>query len=179
MLLLRPLVVGLCLAALAAAQTAAALRLPLPLEGVELRSTKENYAFTADGRVLTVSFQLRNEGREPVRVIGIGEDLPGLELVDVVAAGEPLGFRSRGAGDDDLPPFRVTPGTAVVVAMTYQLVACASVPETPRPVPVAVRDGRSRGTVRAALPQLPDDTAGAGTDDLAEWQSVLVRELCA
>jgi hypothetical protein len=57
--------------------------------------------------------------------------------------------------------------------------ACDEVPADLRPVPVAVADGRARGTVRVPLPQLPDDAEGAREADVVEWQRVLVRDLCA
>lgn len=179
MRLLRPLTVGVALAALAAAQAVAAVRLPVPLDEVDLAVTKENYGFLTDGREMTVSFQLRNDGSRPVLVTDVGQDLPGLDRVDVVASGEPFEFRARGAGPEPLPAFALAPEAIVVVALTYRLQACTAVPGDPRPVPVRVRDGRARGAVPVPLPQLPDDGAQAGAEDVVEWQSVLVRELCA
>ena len=177
--LLRPVAVAAALAVLAAGQAVAGLRLPVPLDDVDLQATKENYGFVTDGREMTVSFQLRNSGDRPVRISGFGQDLPGLDKADEVAAGEPLGFRSRGQGAEPLPTFELAPDTVVVLALTYRLAACREVPDDVRPVPVAVRSGRARGTVRVPLPQLPDDSEQAGAEEVVEWQQVLARELCA
>ena len=179
MRLLRPLTVAAALAVLAAAQAVAAVRLPVPLETVDLVVTKENYGFLTDGREMTVTFQLRNDGPRPVQVRGIGADLPGLDRVDVTGSGEAFGFRAVGDGPAPLPPFVLAPEGIVVVGVTYRLAACTAVPDDARPLPVQVRDGRARGTVRVPLPQLPDDGAEASADEVLEWQSVLVRELCA
>lgn len=177
--LLRPATVGLCLAALATAQAVAVVRTPVPLDQVDLQVTKENYGFTTAGRQMTVSFQLRNGGERAVRITGFGQDLPGLDKADAVAAGEPFGFRSRGTGDAPLPAFDLAPGTVVVLALTYRLAACTAVPTDLRPVPVSVSDGRARGSVPVPLPPLPDDGESAGPDEVVQWQQVLVRELCA
>jgi hypothetical protein len=171
--------VGAALAVLAAGQALAALRLPVPLDGVALQVTKENYGFLTEGREMTVSFQLRNDGERPVRISGFGQDLPGLDKADEVAAGEPFGFRSRGAGAEPLPAFDLAPGTVVVLALTYRLASCRQVPDDMRPVPVRVQDGRAKGTRAVPLPQLPDDGPEATADDVVEWQQVLARELCA
>ena len=171
-------IVASALALLAVAQAVAVLRVPAPLEDVALTVPKEAFGFDVDGREVAVTFQLRNAGERTVRVSDLGEPLPGLELVDVVATGSPVGFRENGRGDQPLEPFDLEPEAVALMVVTYRLAACNDVPEQVRPVPVAVRDGRARGQVRVALPQLPDDAAGAGADDVVEWQSVLVRDLC-
>lgn len=179
MLPLRPTAVALALAALSAAQVTAAVRLPVPIEQVELQATKENYGFFTEGRQMTVSFQLRNAGARAVRITDIGAALPGLDLVDVTASGEPFAFRSRGEGSEPLPVFDLPPEGIAVLSLTYRLAACGQVPSDARPVPVQVRDGRARGTVSVPLPPLPDDGAQATAEDVLEWQAVLVRDLCA
>lgn len=176
---LRPLPVGLALALLAAGQAVAVARTPAPLDEVDLQATKENYGFSTAGREMTVSFQVRNDGPRPVRIRDVGTDLPGLDLADAAAAGEPFDFRSAGEGPGPLPAFDLQPGTVVVLALTYRLASCNAVPDDLRPVPVAVQDGRARGTVSVPLPPLPDDGEQAGPDEVVEWQRVLVRELCA
>jgi hypothetical protein len=134
-------------------------------EDVRLTVPKEAFGFTADGRGLTVSFQLRNTGPRSFRVTDVGRTLPGLELVDVVASGSPVSFKLVGAGEQPLPPFALPPGDAVLLSLTYRLTACNDVPRDLRPVPVAVRDGRARGVRAVTLPQLPDDAEGASDDD--------------
>jgi hypothetical protein len=177
--LLRPLTLAVALAVLGAAQAVAALRLPVPLEAVDLTVTKENYGFLTVGREMMVTFQLRNDGPRAVEIRGLGEDLPGLEGTDVSGSGEPFAFRAAGIGPEPLPAFDLPPGVIVVITLTYRLASCSAVPQEPRPLPVQVRDGRASGTVRVPIPQLPDDNAGATADEVVEWQSVLIRDLCA
>lgn len=170
--------VAAALAGLAAGQTAALLRTPALPADVALVVPKEAFGFTSVGPELTVSFQLRNAGERAVRVTDVGRPVPGLALADVVVAGSPVRFRSVGAGAAAVPAFALAPGDAALVSLTYRLTACNEVPADARPVPVAVQDGRARGTVRVALPELPDDADGAADEDVVEWQQVLVRALC-
>ena len=176
---LPALAVGVALVLVGAGQAAAVLRTPPLDDDVRLTVPKEAFGFTTAGRDVTVSFQLRNTGERSIRVTGVGRALPGLELVDVVASGSPVQFRSVGTGDGPLPAFALPPGDAALLSLTYRLTGCNDVPRDLRPVPIAVRDGRSRGVRPVALPQLPDDAAEATDADVVEWQQVLVRELCA
>ena len=163
---------------LAVAQVVVVSRTSPPLQGAVLTVPKEAFGFGLDQRDVTVTFQLRNDSDRPLRVAGVGEPLPGLELVDVVASGSPLGFRESGRGPGPLEEFELEPEAVALLALTYRLAGCGQVPAGPQPVPVDTRDGRARGTVRVPLPQLPSDAASAGPEDVTEWQQVLVRELC-
>lgn len=171
-------VVAAALALLALGQVAAVARTPPLPDDAQVAVPKEAFGFTTLGQDLTVSFQLRNTSDRRLRVTAIGEPLPGLELADVVASGSPVEFKLVGTGDAPLPAFAIPPGDAALISLTYRLTACDDVPEGPRPVPVAVEDGRAEGLRTVALPQLPDDADGAADEDVVEWQQVLVRELC-
>lgn len=173
-----PLAVVVGLAALGVAQALALTgQLPLP-DGVALDVPLEGYAFATENDPAVVTFQLRNAGSRLVRVTGVGAEVPGLQLVDVSAAGEPTGFRSLGAGPTALPEFELAPGAVVVLHLSLRAVSCAQVPADQRPVSVDVRTGPRAGSVQVPLPSLPDDGALAGPDDQTPWQRVVVRDLC-
>lgn len=173
------LAVGSALAVLAAGQ-AVALQRPAPEpEGVVLRVPLELYGFSSreDG-TQTVTFQLRNEGRDVVVEL-ISEALPGAQLVDRVVAGEPVGFREVGLGpDEDVEPFPLAAGTTAVVSLTYRPDGCFGTPTADEPVDVTVSAGGRTGVVPVTLPTLPDDAVGATPTDVVPWQVVLVRRLC-
>lgn len=170
--------VASALALLAVAQGVAALQVPRPLQAAALSVPKEAFGFAIEQREVTVTFQLRNDGDGTVVVTGVGESLPGLELVDVVATGTPLDFRESGRGAGPLEPFDLQPEAVALMVVTYRLVACNAVPAQPQPVPVGIRSGRATGQVRVGLPQLPSDAASAADTDVVEWQRVMVRDLC-
>jgi hypothetical protein len=163
---------------LAVAQVVALSRTAPTLREAVLTVPKEAFGLSADRRDVTVTFQLRNDGDRALRVAAVGESLPGLELLDVVATGSPLEFRESGRGTDELEAFALEPEAVALLALTFRLSGCGQVPAGAQPVPVDLRAGRARGTVRVALPRLPSDAATAGPDDLVEWQTALVRELC-
>jgi hypothetical protein len=173
-----PLVVALALAALGIGQAVALTRdLPLPAE-VMLTVPLEGYAFTTESDTAVVGFQLRNDGVRELRVGEVGAAVPGLQLVDVTAAGEATGFRSVGDGSTALPEFVLAPDGTVVVQLRFRAEDCSSVPADLRPVSVEVRASRGLGTLQVALPPLPDDGALARPDDQLPWQQVLIRDLC-
>jgi hypothetical protein len=136
-------VTGVALALLAVAQGLALLRVPAPLDSVALSVPKEAFGFAIDQREVTVTFQLRNDGDRSVRVTDVGEPLPGLELVDVVATGSPLEFRESGRGEPPLEAFDLEPEAVALLVVTYRLVACNEVPAQAQPVPIGVRSGRA------------------------------------
>jgi hypothetical protein len=172
------LAIAVALVALGMAQ-AAALTWDLPLpDDVRLTVPLEGYAFTTEGDTAVVGFQLRNDGSRSLRVSGVGAAVPGLELVDVTAAGEPTGFRSVGDGPAALPGFDLAPDETVVLQLRFRDPDCSSVPADLRPVSIDVRAGRGTGTVPVPLPPLPDDGARADADDQLPWQQVLIRDLC-
>jgi hypothetical protein len=49
----------------------------------------------------------------------VGEELPGLELVDVVATGSPLDFRELGTGARRCPAFALPPDSVALLSLTY------------------------------------------------------------
>lgn len=170
--------VALALALLAAGQGAALLRTPGLPDAVRVEALVNGYSYGTDGERATVGFQLANRGEEPVRVLAAGRDGPGLELVDVVAAGAPVGFRAAGAGSELLPAFDLQPGLVVELSLVYRVTDCGRVPSAPFPVTLRLAAARARGVVEVPLPRYPDDAPDAGPDDEVEWQTVLVRDLC-
>ena len=167
------------LALLAVAQGVAVARGgPLP-EGVGVTALPNGYSYaTREDRLVVIGFQLRNDGDRAVEVLDLAQDLPGLELRDVVVSGEPFDFSAAGEGEAPLPAFRMSRGTVVEVTLSYRLAACPQVPQDARPLPVRVRAGRSTGLLQVRMPTAPSDEPDAGPDDEEEWQSVLVRDLC-
>lgn len=173
-----PLAVAVALAGLGVAQALALTsEFPLP-DDVALDVPLEGYAFATESDPAVVTFQLRNAGSRLVRVTGVGAEVPGLQLVDVSAAGEPTGFRAVGAGPAALPDFDLAPGAVVVLHLSLRGLSCEEVPADLRPVSVDLRTGRRVGSVQVPLPSLPDDGALADPDDETPWQRVLVRDLC-
>jgi hypothetical protein len=171
-------VVGAALVLLAAGQTGALL-LPRDLPpGASVEVLPNGFSYATTGDTAQLGFQLRNSGDRSLRITAVGTDLPGLELVDVVASGEPFGFTAVGAGGEPLPEFDLTTGTVIEINLAYSLGSCGAVPRDSRPVPVTARTGRSRGVLAVPLPGLPADAVGSGPDDEDPWQQVLVRDLC-
>lgn len=171
-------VVLVTLVALGVAQAAVVTRgLPLP-DDVTLTVPLEGYALVTESGTAVVGFQLRNDGSRSLRVTGVDAVVPGLQLADVTAAGEPTGFRAVGAGPAALPEFDLSPGGAVVLQLRFRDPDCASVPADLRPVSIDVRAGSGAGTLQVPLPTLPDDGAFADADDQVPWQQVLIRDLC-
>ena len=176
--LTRPLVVGGALLAVGAAQTAAVvLGGPLP-DDVDLTALPNGYSYATRGSDVLIGFQMQNTGGREVRLLGLGADLPGLTLVDVVGAGDPFDYRAVGEGADPLPAFDLRKDAVVEITLVYRLEACSAVPDDRRPMPVAVSTGRAEGTLQVPLPTAPSDDEDAGPDDEEEWQNVLVRDLC-
>lgn len=169
---------ALALALLAAGQAATVLR-PRDLPpGASLQVLPNGYSYGTDADVASLGFQLRNDGRRTLEVLAVEAALPGLDLVDVVASGEPFRFTAVGAGADRLPPFVLTPGTVIEVNMVYRVRRCADVPRDDRDLVVRAAVGWGRGALDVPLPGQPSDAVDAGPDDEDPWQQVLVRDLC-
>ena len=176
--LARPLVVGAALLAVGAGQAAAVL-LGGPLPGdVGLTALPNGYSYATRDSDVLIGFQMQNTGARELELLGLGADLPGLRLVDVVGAGDPFDYRSVGEGADPLPPFVLRKDAVVEITLVYRLEACSAVPDDRRPMPVTVRAGRADGTLQVPLPTAPADDEDAGPDDEDQWQNVLVRDLC-
>ena len=172
-----PAGVAAALVLLAAGQAAALAPRPLP-EDVRLSALPNGYSYTTDGKQASIGFQLTNAGSRPLRVESLGDDLPGLSLVDVSVSGEPFDFDVAGDGEQPLPSFELEAGTVVEVRLVYRLRACSAVPRDTRPMPAEVRQGRRTGTVPVELPRAPSSDPDAAPEDEDEWQVVLVRDLC-
>ena len=174
-----PGLVGAALVALAAGQAAALLGPRALPPAVALEALPNGFSYSVlSGDTTQLGFQLRNSGDRLLRVSTVASDLPGLDLVDVVASGEPFAFTEVGAGSDPLPAFDLPAGTVIEIGLVYRVESCELVPRDARPVPVTVETGRSRGTLALALPGLPAEAVDAAPDDEDPWQQVLVRDLC-
>ena len=173
-----PVVIGAALALLAVGQLGALVRTPGLPDDVGLEAEPFGYGFLTEGDQATVFFNLTNRGERRLRVLAVGRDGPGLELVDVVASGAPLGFRAGGEGDEPMPRFTLPPGETIVLRLVHR-VGCADVTDAAFPVPLRLQQGRAKDVVTVALPRLPDDAEDAGPDDEVEWQTAMVKELCS
>ncbi len=173
-----PVAVAVALAAVAAGQVAAVLR-PQPLPATaSVEALPNGYSYATEGDRLLVGFQLRNAGDVGLRVVAIGADLPGLQLVDVAAAGQPFDFAAVGEGAAPLPEFALRGGTVIEVTLVYRVRSCAAVPRDEQLVPVTVIAGRAEGVLPLLLPRAPAAAVDAGPDDEDPWQQVLVRDVC-
>lgn len=170
--------VAVALGLLAAGQAAAVTRTPALPPGVTVEVLPNGYSYSTAGDQVRLGFQLRNSGRTTVRVTGIGADLPGLALADVVASGEPFRFTAVGQGPGALPVFALSAGTVIEINLIYRVRRCREVPGDVRPVPVALAVGRARGVRPVPVPGLPSEAVDAGPDDEDPWQRVLVRDVC-
>lgn len=170
--------VGAALFVLAAGQLAAVAQSRTLPAGASVEALPNGFSYATTEDRVQLGFQLRNDGERVLTVTGLGTDLPGLELLDVVASGEPFGFAAVGGGSGPLPRFDLTPGTVIEINLVYGLRSCLAVPRDARTVPVIVRAGLSRGVLDLALPGLPSEAVGARPDDEDPWQRVLVRDLC-
>lgn len=173
-----PFAVALALAAVAAGQAAVVVG-PRELPGgTSVQALPNGYSYGTDGDRAVVGFQLRNDGERSLRVVAIGTDLPGLELLDVVASGEPFRYDVVGVGAAPLPPFDLATGTVIEVNLVYRVRRCSEVPRDDQAVPVTAGTGWSRGVLALLLPRQPAAAVDAGPDDEDPWQQVLVRDLC-
>lgn len=170
--------VATALGLLAAGQVVTLVRTPALPSGVTVEVLPNGYSYSTAGDAVRLGFQLRNSGRTTVQVTGIGADLPGLALADVVASGQPFRFTAVGAGPGALPPFSLTAGTVIEVNLVYRVRRCREIPVDARPVPVALAVGRARGIRSVPVPGLPSEAVDAGPDDEDPWQQVLVRDVC-
>jgi hypothetical protein len=162
---------------LAVAQGLAVQRASALPGDVRLVALKEGFGDRTDGDVATVGFQLRNTGRA-VEVLAVGRDGPGLELVDVFASGEPVGFRAAGEGAALLPRFHLAPDAVVVLTLAYRVRDCDLVPRRPFPVTLLLRVGDAQDVVEVPLPTYHSERPGAGPDEEQQWQTALVQDLC-
>jgi hypothetical protein len=173
-----PLAVAAALLVLAAAQATAVLRPQMLPAGASVEALPNGYSYATDGDRVVVGFQVRNNGDRDLEVVDIGAGLPGLELVDVTASGEPFRFEIAGGGTAPLPAFDLTTGTVIEVNLVYRVLRCADVPRDDRALAVAARTERGQGVLPLPLPRLPSDAVDAGPDDEDPWQQVLVRDVC-
>lgn len=173
-----PLVVAALLLTLAAAQ-AAALLWPrgLPADAA-VEALPNGFSYATDGDTAVVGFQLRNSGGRDLRVLSIAADVPGLELVDVTASGEPFRFETVGAGTVVLPAFDLPATTVIEVNLRYLVRRCGEVPADDLPLLIAARAELGEGLLAVPLPGLPSEAVDAAPDDEDPWQRVLVRDLC-
>jgi hypothetical protein len=176
---ISPLLVGVALVALAAAQAVAVTRDRALPAAAAVAALPNGYSYaTRPNRLMVVGFQLRNTGSVPLRVRGLGADLPGLRLADAVVSGEPFAFSSAGEGKAPLPPFALDPGVVIEVTLVYELRSCGAVPTDLRPMPLLATADGGAGRLDVPLPTAPADDPDAGPDDEEQWQNVLVRDLC-
>lgn len=162
---------------LATAQVLVLTREPRLPDDVRLVALKEGFGDRTDGPVAVVGFQLRNEGRD-VEVLAAGRDGPGLELVDVWASGEPVGFRAAGQGAELLPRFALPSDGVVVLTLAYRVTDCTAVPRSAFPVTLRVRAAGAQDVLEVPLPTYPAEREGAGPGEDEQWQTALVRDLC-
>jgi hypothetical protein len=163
--------VTVALALLAAGQLLSLTGRGLP-DDVALVVRDGGYTVATPGDPDLVSFQLDSTGRA-VEVVGVSVDVPGLRLVDVVAAGSATGGRALGEGAGDLPGFRLA--DSVTLTLRLEVTDCDAVDDAQHLVVVRVRDGRRAGDVALALRDYPDPE-GVGAD--LRWQQVLALAAC-
>ena len=170
--------VAVALALVAVGQAVTVLRPRELPSGASVSALPNGYSYSTEGDRAQLGFQLRNDGDLTVRVLSVRAAVPGLELVDVVASGEPFRFAAVGAGDAELPAFALEPGTVIELNLVYRLRRCGDVPRDARDVVVRAGAGGARGPLAVPLPGQPSDAVDAGPDDEDPWQQVLVRDLC-
>lgn len=167
--------VAVALGLLAVAQ-AYAVQVPDLPSGIELAALDTGYTAGALGTEDLLVFQLSSTGRE-VTVEGVGEDVPGLQLLDVTALGEATGGRQVGAGPDPFPEIELPEGV-LVLALRYRATECLGAGDARTTVPVRIAAGRARGTVLVPLRGYPDEAPdGTQLPDLS-WSQQLARGVC-
>src|SRR2546423_3242513 len=95
-------------------------------------SYAEGYGAQTRDRIFATDVGILNNGWTDVRITGVGQDGPGLKLIDV--SDRPN--ISTDAGRK--PPFTLHPGQTAVVSLSYQVTDCAAVPSGAFDVPVRV-----------------------------------------
>ncbi len=120
-----------------------------------------------------VVFQLDNPG-PALDLKAVLVAVPGLELVDVVAAGSSTGGRTLGEGEQALPTFRLV--ESVTLSLRFEVTDCDAIDDRPYPVRVQLQDGRRRGEVPLTLRDYPDLSGDGGAD--LRWQQVLAFAVC-
>ena len=129
-----------------------------------------------DRKVFTTDVLIKNEGWTALRIVGVGQDEPGLRLIasDGLSFTHPVGKRSV--------PFTLQPGETAAVTIAYQVTDCAAVAVGKLAIPVRIE--RMWGTETASVThptyqeangQLILNYQGA---DAVEWQRALADTAC-
>lgn len=133
--------------------------------GYQASTTKDSQG----ARILTRQFTVKNTGWTTVRVVGVGQDGPGLRLL--------------GSGTSEIPgaqpPFDLGPGKTAAVVVVYEITDCAAVPTGPFPVAVRVHGLWGTQTLHVALPQEYTGPDGFVINPpMTEWQKAMADQAC-
>lgn len=140
------------------------------------------YGFDPDEPALIhYEFEVVNEGRFLLDIVGVGRAGPGLEPVAYPSA-------LAGAPTDAVSAGRLEPGGKLLLGVAYRVTDCDAVPDGPWPVPVRVARPWGAQTVWIGLPtqsgrdfDLPPDRIQEGSqswDEQVEWQRNLADAAC-
>ena len=120
-------------------------------------------------RVITTDVAIEHEGWIDVRIVGVGQDGPGLKLIGTTSVPH------IGTDNGRTPPFTLHPGQAATMSLTYQVTDCAAVPSGAFDVAVRVERAWGTQTVSVAIPRGFALGARAAEE---EWQRALADAAC-
>ena len=125
-------------------------------------------------KVIVEEVAVKNTGWSTVRVVGVGQDGPGLRLLG------PSDPDVRFSGVHGIePPFEVRPGQTETVAVAYRVTDCAAVPTGPFPVQIRVDRFWGTQTIGITPPQVYDGPNGTAVDPpMTEWQKDMADRAC-
>lgn len=124
-------------------------------------------------RTISTDVVIKNNGWTDARVVGIGQNGPGLELVG--QGGPPHIVTDTGR----TVPFTLHPGQIATVSVTYKITDCAAVPSGAFTVAARITRPWGTQTVGIAIPTVPVPSAPNGTGDTdREWQRALADQAC-
>lgn len=129
-----------------------------------------------DPKILTRQIVVRNTGWTTIRVVGVGQDGPGLKLLGPADAGGPTKYSDI---QGTQPPFDLHPGETATLVVVYRVTDCAAVPAGPFPVPVRVDRPWGTQTIRVSLPPTYEGPDGYAVDPpMTEWQKAMADQAC-
>ncbi|GAA1983296.1 hypothetical protein [Catenulispora subtropica] len=125
-------------------------------------------------KVIAQEVAVENTGWTTVRVVGVGQDGPGLRLL---GSADP-DVRTSGVHGAQ-PPFDLHPGQTKTVAVAYRVTDCEAVPAGAFPVQIRVDRPWGTQTIGISLPQVYDGAGGTAVNPpMTEWQKDMADRAC-
>ena len=141
-------------------------------------SDRGNYGDTWNqaSKQFATDILIRNDGWSSIRIVGVGQDEPGVRLIAASGISEthPEGAR--------ILPFTLNPGESAAVTIAYQITDCTAVPVGKLPIQVRVDRWWGTQSVSVTHPEYYEvgdkvSTIGPGSGSV-EWQRAMADRAC-